>query len=117
MSGSVDLTMETGSIWSWSFVWKDAFGVTVPFDTPIMNIRQDLSPKGNLIAVLDESGAYNGTLSIPEPGTLIVNMSPDQTGLLSSGYGFWDIFVNAYGNRVRLLFGTVAIAAHVTELS
>lgn len=117
MSGSVHLTIETGAVWAWQFTWRDGAGNPVPFSSPTMNIRQGLNTTEKLIARLDEAGTYNGTLTITEPGVLVIEMTSDQTNALKPGYGFWDIYVNVYGNRARMLFGTVDIAAHVTELS
>lgn len=116
MSGSLDLTIETGEIWNWQLAWKDGDGNGYPFTDPIMNIRQDINPKAPLIARLDQSGTLNGTLIIPEAGVLQVLMTGEQTVKLKSGSGFWDIFVTLYGNRVRLIYGTVNLAPHVTEL-
>jgi hypothetical protein len=117
LSGSVDLLIETGSVWAWSATWLDSDKQPIVFSDPIMNIRREQNPKGELLARLDESGQYNGTLVIPEPGVLVVNMTPTQTSALKQGYAFWDIYVTCYENRCRLVFGTVEIAAHVTELN
>lgn len=117
MSGSVDLLIETGADWGIQISWKDGEGVPYPFSDPIMNIRQDLNPSSRLIAKLDETAQWDGVLTIVSPGTLQARMTAAQTNNLSQGYGFWDIFVTLYGNRVRLVFGTIAIAPHVTELS
>lgn len=117
MSGSVDLTIETGTEWGVQFTWLDQFGDPVPFSDPVMNVRQELTTQSKLIAKLDESGQWDGKLTITDAGVLQARMTSTQTDGLKPGYGFWDIFVTVYGNRTRLVFGTMAVAAHVTELS
>ena len=79
-----------------------------------MDIRQELSPQGRLIAQLDESGNLDGSITIPQEGTMILQMTSQVTTSLMTGHGFWDIFVTVNNSRVRLAFGTVAISPHVT---
>lgn len=117
MSGSVDLVIETGTDWGIQVTWNDANGDPIPFSDPVMNLRQELSTQSKLIAKLDETGQWDGVLQIMSPGVLQARMTSTQTNKLTTGYGFWDIFVTVNGNRARLVFGTVAVAAHVTESS
>lgn len=117
MSGSVDLTIESGTDWGIQLSWNDANGEPYPFFAPIMNIRQEMSPTGKLIAKLDESGQWDGTLAIVSQGVLQAKIPAANTANFPQTYGFWDIFVTLFDSRVRLAFGTIAIAPHVTELS
>lgn len=115
MSGSIDLVIETGTDWGTQFTWTVGDDY-VSFSDPIMNMRQELTTQSKLIAKLDESGQWDGKLTIVSPGVLQARMTSTQTANLKPGYGFWDIFVTVSGSRVRFVFGTVAVAAHVTEL-
>lgn len=116
MSGSVDLVIETGSDWGIQISWVDQNGNPYSFSDPVMNIRQALTPTSRLIAKLDTSGMFDGLLTIMSPGVLRATITADRTNTLPPGYGFWDLYCNLNGSRVRLLYGTIAIAAHVTEL-
>lgn len=116
MSGSVDLLIETNSVWAIQMTWTDANNQPIPFSNPQMNIRQELGTSGKLLAKLDESGQFDGTIKVTAPGVLQAIMTADQTKNLPQSYGFWDIFVTVYGNVVRFAFGTISIAPHVTEV-
>jgi hypothetical protein len=117
VSGSIDITIEGGADWGMQFTWADAGGDPIPFSDPIMHMRTSINNTSQLIARLDESGQFDGKLTIVSPGVLQARMSGTTTASLRTGYGFWDIFVDYYDSRVRLAFGTVAIAPHVTDLS
>lgn len=115
MSGSVNLNIVTAQDWGVALEWKDAEGTLVTFTDPQMDIREDLSPNGTLIASFTESGEQLGKATITGPGALTLSMSASATSGLPAGNAFWDLFVTTTGNvRVKMLFGTISITPHVT---
>lgn len=117
MSGSVALTIVTGTDWAVQISWTDADGDPILFTEPTMEIRQELAPTGTRIASLDGSGSLDGSILVPDVGTLILQMPVARTTTLQTGHGFWDLFVTVNNSRVRLAFGTVDITPHVTVIS
>jgi hypothetical protein len=116
VSGSVALNIVTGSDWAVQISWKDSDGNPILFNDPVMDIRQELSPTGNKIASLDGSGNLDGSILIPEIGTLLLQIPASRTATLQTGQGFWDLFVTINNARIRLVFGTVSIIPHVTAM-
>lgn len=114
MSGSIDLTINTGADWAVQLSWLDGSGNPIPFGNPTMDIRQELSPVGTVIARLDTTGSLDGTITAPSPGTILLEIASSVTTTLPTGHGFWDLFVVVNNSRVRLAFGTVSITPHVT---
>lgn len=117
MSGSIDLTINTGADWAIQMSWTDSNGNSILYSDPSMDIRQELSPTGTLIARLDGSGNLDGSITIPAIGTMLIQMDASVTVNLPTGHGFWDLFVTVNESRVRLAFGTVSITPHVTVAS
>ena len=114
MSGSLSLNIVTGTDWAVQISWNDATGKPILFSEPRMDIRQEYDPNGSVIARLDDTGNLDGLITIPQAGTLLLEMSAQTTTGLITGHGFWDLFVTVNGARVRLVFGTVDISPHVT---
>lgn len=117
MSGAVALTIVTNEDWAVQMSWLDSVGNPIPYSSPSMHIRQELSPTGRLIARLDDSGFLDGFIAFPAEGTMLLTMSADTTKTLQTGNGFWDLFVRVNNRRIRFAFGTISIVPHVTELS
>jgi hypothetical protein len=114
MSGSIDLIIDTGADWAVQLSWTDSSGNPIVFSNPSMDIRQELSPSGNLIARLDTSGNLDGLITIVSDGTILLEMNSAVTRNLLTGHGFWDLFVVVNNSRIKLAFGTVSITPHVT---
>jgi hypothetical protein len=117
LSGSIGLNIVTGADWAVQLSWTDSLGNPILYTDPLMDIRQELNPKGQVIARFDSTGNLDGLISIPQIGTSLLQMSAAKTTNLQTGYGFWDLFVTVNGSRVRLAFGTVSITPHVTVVS
>jgi hypothetical protein len=117
LSGSVDLTLKTGADWAYQISWLDSNNDPIPFTNPTMDIRQELNPQGSVIARFDTSGDLDGLISFPAPGTMLLTMDKEVTNNLPTGYAHWDLFVTVYSSRVKLVYGTIAIEAHVTALA
>jgi hypothetical protein len=94
--------------------WLDSSNNPIVFSNPTMDIRQELSPTGQILARLDSSGTRDGLISLPQPGTMLLQIASSVTTQLQTGYGFWDLFVIVNNQRVRFAFGTVSITPHVT---
>jgi hypothetical protein len=115
LSGSVELVIVTGADWATQIFWQDEFSNGVPFTDPVMDIRQDLNPASVRLARLDTSGTADGTITITDAGTMLLTLPASVTTTLATGTAFWDLFLTTGSSqRVRLLFGSVAIKPHVT---
>lgn len=115
MSGSVPLEIVTGSDWATEIFWQDQFSNGVPYTAPSMEIRQDLNPTSPRIARLDSTGSFEGVITITDIGKMLLYIPASVTTNMTPGTAFWDLFLTLPSNqRVRLLFGSVAIRSHVT---
>lgn len=111
-----DLTIEQGTTWTLSLLWKTSAGATVDLTgyTARMQVRHRIGdPDPPLLNLTSENGGI--TLG-GAAGTLALVATPTQTDALSTRTGVYDLEVQSpTGVVTRLLQGCVSISPEVTR--
>ncbi len=119
MAGRYDLTIDQGSTFLRTFIYKDSTGAVQDLTghTAAMMIRKTHNAKG--VPTFDGS-SFPGALTIPNPtdGKIILTLTDEETQAFPAPFeGVWDLELELTAGTVvtRLLEGIVTITPNVTR--
>lgn len=121
MSNVTELTIEGGA--DFIFEIKVSYDDNVTFKTmtnPLMEIREAASIATAKLARFDTTGTQEGLItSLTSPARLKFSMEQDKTAALAllATKGYFDIFADIDGVRIRVASGVVRIPTHITALT
>lgn len=113
-AGIYNTTIDQGSVWDLTIVYQDSDGDPIDLTnyTAAMQLRQNYNSE---LADLTLTTANGGLTITPLTGTIQVNATATQTGLLSAGFYVYDLELTSGSNVSRLIQGQITVAEQVTR--
>ena len=113
-AGIYNTTIDQGSIWNVTIVYKDSNGnpVNLTGYTAAMQLRQNYNSES---ADLTLTTANGGLTITGATGTIQVSATATQTGNLSAGFYVYDLELTSGSNISRLIQGQITVAEQVTR--
>jgi phage tail sheath gpL-like len=113
-AGIYNTTIDQGSVWSVVLVYTDSNDAPVNLTgyTASMQLRQNYN---SATADLTLTTANGGITIVGATGTITINATATQTGLLESGFYVYDLELTSGSNISRLIQGQLTVAEQVTR--
>jgi hypothetical protein len=113
-AGIYNATIDQGSVWSVVLVYTDSNNVPVNLTgyTAAMQLRQNYNSE---VANLTLTTANGGISIVGATGTITINATAVQTGLLDPGFYVYDLELTSGSNISRLIQGQLTVAEQVTR--
>lgn len=113
-AGIYNATIDQGSIWNVTLVYKDSNNVPVNLTgyTAAMQLRQNYNSE---LADLTLTTANGGITITGATGTIVISATATQTGLLTPGFYVYDLELTSGSNISRLIQGQITVAEQVTR--
>jgi phage tail sheath gpL-like len=113
-AGIYNTTIDQGSVWSVVLVYTDSNNVPVNLTgyTAAMQLRQNYN---STTADLTLTTANGGITIVGATGTITINATATQTGLLDPGFYVYDLELTSGSNISRLIQGQLTVAEQVTR--
>lgn len=114
-AGIYNTTIDQGSVWTVTFVYKDDAGVAINLSgyTAAMQLRQNYD---STVADLTLTTSNGGITITGATGTIVVTATATQTGALDAGYYVYDLELTNGANVSRLVQGQIVVAEQVTRV-
>ena len=115
-AGIYNATIDQGATWSVTVTYEDSAGAPINLTgyTAAMQIRQQYSSD---VADLTLTTSNGGISITGLTGTVVVNITDEQTGALDEGYYVYDLELTSTGGQVtRLIQGQLTVAPEVTRV-
>ncbi len=115
-AGIYNATIDQGATWSVTVTYENSDGTPINLTgyTGAMQLRQNYNSDTADLTLTTSNG---GIAITGLTGTVVVNMTDDQTRLLSEGYYVYDLELTSSGGQViRLIQGQFTVAAEVTRV-
>jgi phage tail sheath gpL-like len=113
-AGIYNTTIDQGSVWSVVLVYTDSNNTPVNLTgyTAAMQLRQNYN---STTADLTLTTANGGITIVGATGTITINATATQTGLLDPGFYVYDLELTSGSNISRLIQGQLTVAEQVTR--
>ena len=113
-AGIYNTTIDQGSVWSVVLVYTDSNNTPVNLTgyTAAMQLRQNYNSD---VADLTLTTANGGISIVGATGTITINATATQTGLLDPGFYVYDLELTSGSNISRLIQGQLTVAEQVTR--
>lgn len=113
-AGIYNATIDQGSIWNVTLVYKDSNDVPVNLTgyTAAMQLRQNYNSE---LADLTLTTSNGGITITGATGTIAISATAIQTGLLTPGFYVYDLELTSGANISRLIQGQITVAEQVTR--
>ncbi len=113
-AGIYNATIDQGSVWSVVLVYTDSNNTPVNLTgyTAAMQLRQNYNSE---VANLTLTTANGGISIVGATGTITINATATQTGLLDPGFYVYDLELTSGSNISRLIQGQLTVAEQVTR--
>lgn len=114
-AGIYNTTIDQGSVWTVTFVYKDDAGVPIDLTgfTAAMQVRQNYDSAEADLTLTTSNGGITITGAT---GTIVVSATATQTGALDPGYYVYDLELASGANIFRLVQGQIVVAEQVTRI-
>ena len=113
-AGIYNTTIDQGSVWTVVLVYTDSNDTPVNLTgyTAAMQLRQNYNSD---VADLTLTTANGGISIVGATGTITINATAVQTGLLDPGFYVYDLELTSGSNISRLIQGQLTVAEQVTR--
>lgn len=114
MAGTYNTTMDRGSDWAKTFLWKDSTGTAVPLSgyTARMMIKVTESDS-SAVATLTTT---NGRIVLYPDGHIVLSLPGSQTERITPGSYMYDLKLSGPAHPYKtLLRGTITVIGDVTR--
>ena len=113
-AGIYNTTIDQGSVLSVVLVYTDSNNTPVNLTgyTAAMQLRQNYNSD---VADLTLTTANGGITIVGATGTITINATATQTGLLDPGFYVYDLELTSGSNISRLIQGQLTVAEQVTR--
>jgi phage tail sheath gpL-like len=113
-AGIYNTTIDQGSVWTVVLVYTDSNNTPVNLTgyTAAMQLRQNYNSE---VANLTLTTANGGISIVGATGTITINATATQTGLLDPGFYVYDLELTSGSNISRLIQGQLTVAEQVTR--